>query len=146
MIFYLRPYVYEYAQNINSNTILLEEGSTTNISPGNALFRKRNENDVVFEHKAEPVGNYVLELNNEVVATGGFFSSLQYAVCRFIYGSEKRLPQERIGELSYPGVEKTMLPQWQSSCSPNRHGQYCFRSNTHKGRFKSCWLHAFRHS
>ena len=26
----------------------------------------------MFEHKAEPVGDYVIELNNEVVATGGF--------------------------------------------------------------------------
>lgn len=28
--------------------------------------------DTIFEHKAEPVGDYVLELNGEVVATGGF--------------------------------------------------------------------------
>jgi len=71
--FLLTSMLYEYAQNINANTILLEEGSTTNIKLVNVLFRKRNESDVVFEHKAEPVGNYVLELNNEVVATGGFF-------------------------------------------------------------------------
>jgi GNAT superfamily N-acetyltransferase len=36
------------------------------------VFRKRNETDVVFEHRAEPIGDYVLELNHEIVATGGF--------------------------------------------------------------------------
>ena len=65
--------LYEYAQKIIPNTILLGEGSTSDIKPANVLFRKRAETDIIFEHKAEPIGNYVLELNNEVVATGGFF-------------------------------------------------------------------------
>ena len=70
--FLLTSMLYEYAQNINANTILLEEGITTDIKIDKVMFRKRNENDKVFEHKAEPVGDFVLELNNEVVATGGF--------------------------------------------------------------------------
>ncbi len=70
--FLLTSMLYEFAQNINANTILLEEDITSHIKIDNVLFRKRNENDVVFEHKAEPVGDYVLEIDNEVVATGGF--------------------------------------------------------------------------
>jgi GNAT superfamily N-acetyltransferase len=71
--FLLTSLLYVFAQKITPDTILFGEGSTTNIKLTNVLFRKRTESDVVFEHKAEPVGNYVLELNNEVVATGGFF-------------------------------------------------------------------------
>jgi hypothetical protein len=69
----LTSLLYQYAQEIKPNTILLGESTTSNLKIDNVLFRKRSESDVVFEHKAEPVGNYVLELNNEVVATGGFF-------------------------------------------------------------------------
>lgn len=64
--------LYWYAQNINADTILFEEHCTTSLMVENIIFRKRCENDVVFEHYAEPVGDYVLEFNNSVVATGGF--------------------------------------------------------------------------
>ncbi len=68
----LASMLFEFAQNINANTILLEAGITTDLKINDVLFRRRGENDVVFEHKAEPVGEYILEVNNEVVATGGF--------------------------------------------------------------------------
>jgi GNAT superfamily N-acetyltransferase len=68
----LSSMMFEFAQNINADTVLLQEDFTSSISIENIIFRKRNDNDVVFEHKAEPVGDYVLELNKEVVATGGF--------------------------------------------------------------------------
>ncbi len=70
--FLLTSMLYEFAQNINANTILLEESTTTDIKIEDVLFRKRYEKEAVFEHKTEPVGNYVLEIDNEVVATGGF--------------------------------------------------------------------------
>ena len=68
----LTSLLYEYGQNISSNVILFEDSITSEIKVDKILFRKRNETDDVFEHKAEPVGEYVLELNKEVVATGGF--------------------------------------------------------------------------
>jgi GNAT superfamily N-acetyltransferase len=68
----LSSLLYEFGQNIKSDTILFEEGISSDIKPGNVIFRKRSRGDVIFEHKAEPVGDYVLELNKEVVATGGF--------------------------------------------------------------------------
>lgn len=68
----LTSLLYHYAQNINSDTILFEENTTTNLLIERVIIRKRLEQDVVFEHKAEPVGDYVLELDKEVVATGGF--------------------------------------------------------------------------
>ena len=68
----LTSLLYEHSKNINSDVILFEEGFTSDLRIDKVIFRKRNENDVVFEHKAEPVGDYVLELDKEVVATGGF--------------------------------------------------------------------------
>jgi GNAT superfamily N-acetyltransferase len=69
----LTTMLYQYSHKISPTTILLGEHTTTYLKADKVLFRKRNENDIIFEHKAEPVGSYVLELNNEVVATGGFF-------------------------------------------------------------------------
>ena len=68
----LTSLLYEYGCNLNSNVILFEEGFTSNLKADETQFRKRNESDTTFEHKAEPAGEYVLELNNEIVATGGF--------------------------------------------------------------------------
>ena len=64
--------LFQFGQDINADTVLLEEDFTSSLHIDNVIFRKRNDKDVIFEHRAEPVGTYVLEFNNEVVATGGF--------------------------------------------------------------------------
>ena len=58
----LSSLMFEFAQNINADTVLLQEGFTSSICIHNLIFRKRRSDDVAFEHKAEPVGDYVLEL------------------------------------------------------------------------------------
>jgi GNAT superfamily N-acetyltransferase len=68
----LSSLLFEYAQNINADTVLLQEDFTSSLYIDNLIFRKRSEKDIMFEHNTEPVGDYVLELNKEVVATGGF--------------------------------------------------------------------------
>jgi GNAT superfamily N-acetyltransferase len=64
--------LYQHGQNINSDVVLFEENFLSDIKSDKALFRKRNADDIIFEHKAEPVGDFVLETNKQVVATGGF--------------------------------------------------------------------------
>ena len=68
----LTSLLYQYGQSINSNVILFEDHIVSSLDIGNIIFRKRRDDDIVFEHKSEPVGDYVLELNKEVAATGGF--------------------------------------------------------------------------
>lgn len=68
----LSSLLYQYGQDISSNVVLFEDHITSDIKMNKIVFRKRNESDVVFEHRAEPVGDYVLELNSEIVATGRF--------------------------------------------------------------------------
>jgi GNAT superfamily N-acetyltransferase len=52
--------------------LLFEDHAITqHIIPG-AAFHLRRDDDRIFEHGIEPVGDYVLELRGEVVATGGF--------------------------------------------------------------------------
>jgi GNAT superfamily N-acetyltransferase len=68
----LTSLLYQYAYNINTHVMLFEDGTTSHLAIDRALFRRRNDSDLIFEHQSEPVGDHVLELDNEIVATGGF--------------------------------------------------------------------------
>jgi GNAT superfamily N-acetyltransferase len=68
----LSSMLYEFAQNIGADVVLFEDHAVTeHVIPG-AVVRLSRRKDQIFEHKVEPVGDYVVELTGEVVATGGF--------------------------------------------------------------------------
>jgi len=69
----LTTLLYQFGKNINSGVIMFEDHAETGLRADKVLFRKRRDNDIVFEHKVEPVGDFVVELNKEIIATGGFF-------------------------------------------------------------------------
>jgi GNAT superfamily N-acetyltransferase len=65
--------LYQFSDHITADVILFNEGVDTHLeSP--AHFRKRADSDVVFDHTLEPVGKYVLDIQGEIVATGGFMT------------------------------------------------------------------------
>ncbi|GAB2801368.1 hypothetical protein GCM10027275_54340 [Rhabdobacter roseus] len=68
----LSPLLYEFAQNVNAEVILFEDHLATHYSPPGVRFRPRREGERLFAHQTEPIGDYVLEWNRQVVATGGF--------------------------------------------------------------------------
>jgi GNAT superfamily N-acetyltransferase len=64
--------LFEHARNIEANVVLFEDhGITEHIVPG-AAVRRRHDADRIFPHTGEPVGDYVVVFDDEVVATGGF--------------------------------------------------------------------------
>jgi GNAT superfamily N-acetyltransferase len=68
----LSSMLFEFARSISADVVLFEDHSQTHYAIPNALLRPRRAGDLVFEHKAEPPGDYVLDLDGEIVATGGF--------------------------------------------------------------------------
>ncbi|MEP7371841.1 MAG: GNAT family N-acetyltransferase [Chitinophagaceae bacterium] len=64
--------LYQHGQNINSTVILFEDHIQSSLIADDVTFRKRADNDTMFEHKSEPEGDFVLVVNKEIVATGGF--------------------------------------------------------------------------
>jgi GNAT superfamily N-acetyltransferase len=68
----LTALLYEFGKDINAEVILFAENRATRLELVEVIFRKRTDEDRIFEHQLEPVGDYVLEWNREVVATGGF--------------------------------------------------------------------------
>lgn len=68
----LSSMLYEFGQNISSDVVLFEDGPVTTLQVAGATFRHRMPEEDLFEHNYEPEGDYVIETNGEIVATGGF--------------------------------------------------------------------------
>ena len=68
----LFPLLCEHAHDIAADVVLFEAGHSTRHTLPGARFRRREGDDLIFEHSAEPVGEFVVELDGGVVATGGF--------------------------------------------------------------------------
>ena len=66
--------MYAFASNIQSPVILFKEGSVTRYSIPGVIFRPRQDGDILFEHHHEPEGDYVLEMDGKIVASGGFLT------------------------------------------------------------------------
>lgn len=65
--------LYDCARDITSDTILFADAVTTTLPAPGVKFRQLGwlERKRVFPHAVEPIGEYGLELDGEVVATGG---------------------------------------------------------------------------
>ncbi|MCW3117792.1 MAG: family N-acetyltransferase [Chitinophagaceae bacterium] len=68
----LTSMLFEFSKHINAGVILFEDHTATQYTIPAVIFRARKEDDIIFEHKVEGVGEYVLEIKGEIVATGGF--------------------------------------------------------------------------
>jgi len=70
----LASMLFEFARDINSDTVLFADQTATTLAIPGALVRPRRSDDQVFDHRVEPLGDYVLEMRSEIVATGGFMT------------------------------------------------------------------------
>jgi len=68
----LSAMLFEFAPNVRASTILFEDHAVTQHELKEAIVRRRREGDQVFNHEVEPVGDFVLTMHDDVVATGGF--------------------------------------------------------------------------
>jgi len=62
----------EFAHDVGVDTVLFADAVVTTHTLADAVVRARRDDDRIFEHAVEPVGDYVLEAGGEIVATGGF--------------------------------------------------------------------------
>jgi GNAT superfamily N-acetyltransferase len=68
----LSAMLYEFSRDICSDVVLFEPHSFTDYKIPDTMVRPTRADDQIFEHTVEPVGDYVLEVKGEIVATGGF--------------------------------------------------------------------------
>ncbi len=69
--FLLTSMLYEFAQNINADVVLFAEHAVTGFKNPGLVFRGTGKDDKTYDPRVE-LGEYVLELQGEIVATGGF--------------------------------------------------------------------------
>jgi GNAT superfamily N-acetyltransferase len=65
--------LYDCAGEITSDTVVFADALTTSLAVPDAILREVAEADRgrIFEHKVEPVGEWLLEVDGGIVATGG---------------------------------------------------------------------------
>lgn len=66
-----------WAEEIETEKLLFADGEATALAaPEGAVFRRKRESgeSAIFEHGLEPSGDWVLEADGEIVATGGFLT------------------------------------------------------------------------
>jgi GNAT superfamily N-acetyltransferase len=68
----LTSLLYQFARDISADVALFEDHVVTRHRLADGVVRLRRRSDRVFEHAVEPVGDYVLDVGGEIVATGGF--------------------------------------------------------------------------
>jgi GNAT superfamily N-acetyltransferase len=64
--------LYAFAQNIRSTVILFKDNVVTDYAAPDVIFRARQDEDKLFDHRDEPEGDYVLVFEGQIVASGGF--------------------------------------------------------------------------
>jgi GNAT superfamily N-acetyltransferase len=74
----LTSMLYAFCENLCADVILFEDQNGTNYLLNNVTFRNRRNDDKPFDHTTEPVGDFVLEMNDEIVATGGYFTHYNF--------------------------------------------------------------------
>jgi GNAT superfamily N-acetyltransferase len=68
----LSSMLFEFSGQVSSDVILFEDDQFAFLNIPGAIFRKKTIGDQSFDHKSEPDGDYVIETEGEIVATGGF--------------------------------------------------------------------------
>jgi GNAT superfamily N-acetyltransferase len=70
---FLGVLIYDYVAKIEVGHIIFEDKSESNLAVEGAIFRQATpaDKDRIFEHKVEPVGDWLLEFEGQNVATGG---------------------------------------------------------------------------
>ncbi len=66
--------LYEFTSDVSADVILFADHVVTDHAMADATVRRRRDHDRIFEHRSQPVGDFVVEVSREIVATGGFLT------------------------------------------------------------------------
>jgi RimJ/RimL family protein N-acetyltransferase len=98
----LSSMLYEYSQNINAEAILFEDHFQTNFEIPGVSFRKVPAGD----NPGHDSGEYILERNGEVVATGGFMLNYNIPYADIYYEVKENFRQKGFGSLIVQELKK----------------------------------------
>ncbi len=74
----LTAMLYDFCENQYSDVVLFEDQDATSYRREDLIFRPLKKDDEIFEHTSEPIGEFVLEMKGQIVATGGYFTHYNF--------------------------------------------------------------------
>ena len=103
--------LYDFASNITSETVIFNDALTTNLIVPGATFRRVGEADAgrIFEHKVEGVGDWLIEVEASIVATGGIALHYNPPYGDLYMEVAEPSTSTRIRQLPHPGAEASRL-------------------------------------
>ena len=95
--------LYQYCRDVNAEAILFKDQHTTALVIDGAIFRKQKLTD---KPDQEDAGEYVLEWNNEIVATGGFVWNYNLPYIDMFYEVKENYRRKGFGSLITQELKK----------------------------------------
>jgi GNAT superfamily N-acetyltransferase len=102
----LTSLLYEFGEHIYSDVILLEEGRSTEWNIPGVKFRPVRKEEPVFTHYSEPRGDYVLEREGQILATGGFLLHYNWPFADLYMEVEENFRKAGLGSLIIQELRK----------------------------------------
>lgn len=117
---------FDWAENIEAGKILFHDAITTNLSLPGAIFRKVSAADKarIFQHSVEPVGDWVIDCDSRVVATGGFLTHYNPPYADIFMEVEPSLRRRGIGGFLVQELKRTCREMGKvpaARCDPSNH-------------------------
>jgi RimJ/RimL family protein N-acetyltransferase len=109
---------FEFTKNIKVEAILFEEHYTTDLKIPGAIFRRDKPDDDLSYDPAE----YVLELNNEIVATGGFVRNYNLPYIDMFMEVNEEHRRKGLGSFVVQELKKEAYPKGRvpaARCNPD---------------------------
>ena len=119
--------LFDRAEDLTSDTILFDDRLRTHLTlaPG-AVFReiRQSDHDIVFQHTVEPVGQWGIEVDGRIVATGGLRTTTIPPYGDIFMEVAEPHSASRVCQLSDPGAEADLLRARQRPWRSDRAGQH----------------------
>jgi RimJ/RimL family protein N-acetyltransferase len=130
----LSSMLYEYSQDINAEAVLFEDHFQTNFETPDVSFRKRPADD----NPADDSGEYVLEQNGEVIATGGFMMNYNIPYADIYYEVNENFRQKGFGSLIVQELKKEIYLKGRVPAARCNIRNRASKANLLKAGFKVC--------
>jgi GNAT superfamily N-acetyltransferase len=98
--------LHQRCRDIQAEALVFRDGLETSLKVPGARVRKRAENEAVFEHKVEPVGDYAVEFEGEVVATGGYLTHYNPPFVDIFMEVRPNMRRRGFGALLVQGIKR----------------------------------------
>jgi RimJ/RimL family protein N-acetyltransferase len=130
----LSSMLYEYSQNIHAEAMLFEDQFQTNFEIPDVIFRKGPADD----NRSDDSGEYVLEKNGEVVATGGFMMNYNLPYADIYYEVKENFRQKAFGSLIVQELKKEIYLKGRVPAARCNIMNRASKANLLKAGFNTC--------